>query len=250
MSPFKYVAKLHDGREAPLDSLTRGLVRCGALAGPLFMGAAVVQGLTRTGFDLDHQPISFLSLGSLGWVQRTNFVLAGLLMVAFAAGVRRILGAGPPRRLATISLGGLAVGLIIAGVFAPDPGFGYPRGTPDGTPKHLTYHSTLHGLGFTLSFICFALACIAFAHEAARRGRWFSVLATAVAAVAALALAVASGTSSVAVRDLVAAGILWSWVGVQSLRLLHISRQHGLGPAQTASAKSSRPRLADGRQSA
>jgi hypothetical protein len=242
MSPFKHEAK-HEPRQTPLDSLTRALVSCGALAGPLFLGAAIVQGLTRTGFDLDHQPISFLSLGSLGWMQRTNFGLAGLLMLAFAIGVRRILGARPGRRLAPIALGGLGVGLIIAGSFAPEPAFGYPRGTPDGPPNHLTYHSTLHGLGFTITFVCFALTCIAFARDAARRRQWFSALATAVAAVVAVALAIAPGNSTVAVRDLAAAAILWTWIGVQSVGLLNSSRrrpsasraglERGIVPAQT-----------------
>jgi hypothetical membrane protein len=244
MSPFDKDAKPLDHRQSHIDSLERGLVSCGALAGPLFLAAAIVQGLIRPGFDLDHQPISFLSVGRLGWVQQSNFVLAGLLMIAFAIGVRRVCGGLSSRRLAPIALGGLGIGLIIAGVFAPDPGFGYPPGTPDGPPKHLTYHSTLHGLGFTLSFICFAVACIVFAREAARRGNWFSVSVTAAAAVVAVALAVAPGNSTVAVRDLVAAGILWSWIGVQSLRLLQTGRYGSERPYNT-SAESSRLRLAE-----
>src|SRR6266487_4037678 len=152
MSPLNNAAKPLNHRQGHIDSLARRLVSCGALAGPLFLAVAIVQGLIRPGFDLDHQPISFLSLGGLGWVQQSNFVLAGLLMIAFAIGVRRVPNGLSSRRLAPSALGGLGIGLIIAGVFPPDPGFGYPPGTPDGPPRHLTYHSTLHGLGFTLAF--------------------------------------------------------------------------------------------------
>jgi hypothetical protein len=219
MSRFNHEEKLNSPSDVA-DPLTWTLVSCGALAGPLFLGTAIVQGLTRAGFDLAHQPISFLSLGGLGWIQRTNFVLAGLLTVAFAIGIRRLLRGQPGRRLAPLALGGVGLGLIIAGAFAPDPGFGYLPGTPDGAPTHTTYHSTLHGVGFSLSFICFALACFAFARESARQGNRLSVVATTIAVIVALAVALAPGNSTAAVRDLVAAGILWGWIGAQSLRLL------------------------------
>src|SRR5947207_141810 len=67
----------------------------GAVAAPLWFGVVVVQMLTRPGFDLRRHAISVLDLGDLGWVQVTNFVVAGLLMVACAAGLRRALRSGP-----------------------------------------------------------------------------------------------------------------------------------------------------------
>ena len=68
---------------------SRPLLLCGVVAGPLFATVAGMQILTRDGFSLRHQP---LSLGDLGWVQISNFILTGLLTVAFAIGVRRRLG--------------------------------------------------------------------------------------------------------------------------------------------------------------
>src|SRR2546423_14453404 len=73
---------------------TRALLACGAVAGPLFMVTALVQAFTRPGFDLRRHAISMLSLGDLGWIQVTNFVLTGVLAVALAFGMRR---APPPR---------------------------------------------------------------------------------------------------------------------------------------------------------
>ena len=54
----------------------------------------LVQAFTREGFDLRRHPLSLLSLGELGWIQIGNFVVAGLLVVAFAVGLRRVLHPG------------------------------------------------------------------------------------------------------------------------------------------------------------
>jgi len=87
------------------DARATALLQCGLYAGPVFLATSLVQGLTRAGFDLSHQPVSFLSLGSLGWLQRANFVVAGLLALAsrwgFGAHGAGVRGAGqrlPPRR--------------------------------------------------------------------------------------------------------------------------------------------------------
>jgi hypothetical protein len=44
--------------------------------------------VTRTGFRLTHHPASLLSLEESGWIQVANFIVSGLLIVAFAIGVR------------------------------------------------------------------------------------------------------------------------------------------------------------------
>ena len=73
---------------------TRRLLDCGIVAGPVFATTVAIQVLTRDGYDLTQHPISMLSLGELGWIQIVNFVLAGLLSIAFAVGMRRVLHSG------------------------------------------------------------------------------------------------------------------------------------------------------------
>src|SRR5688572_7967802 len=80
------------------DRATRVLVTAGAIAGPVFVLTAGVQTVSRDGFDLTRQPISMLSLGDAGWVQITNFILAGVVMLGFAVGAGRALRGGPSRR--------------------------------------------------------------------------------------------------------------------------------------------------------
>ncbi len=74
---------------ATTTDLTRTLLGAGVVAGPLFVGVAAVQAFTRTGFDLRRHPLSMLSLGEYGWIQVTNFIVAGVLSLLFAVGVAR-----------------------------------------------------------------------------------------------------------------------------------------------------------------
>src|SRR5690348_10220782 len=101
-------------RAAP--AWTRRLLACGALAGPLFVLTFLVAGATRAHYDPLRHPVSSLELGGQGWVQHANFVVAGLLTLALAAGLRRAL-----RTPAAVLVGLWALGLIGAGIFTTDP---------------------------------------------------------------------------------------------------------------------------------
>src|SRR5215831_7565091 len=74
--------------------LTRMLLACGIVAGPLFTVVGLTQALTRPGFDITRHALSLLSNGELGWIQVCNFLLTGLLFVACAVGMRQL---RPPR---------------------------------------------------------------------------------------------------------------------------------------------------------
>lgn len=207
-------AQVHD------EKVTRILLLYGLAAGPLFLSVAITQALTRAGFSLAHQPLSFLSLGELGWVQQLNFVLSGILIMSLAAGTYRSFRHVTVGLLGALCLLGLSVGLIIAGLYPPDPGFGYPGGTPDGPPVRLTHQSAMHGLGFMLSFGFFALACVVLAIGDIKAGRRRQASYTLLSAIAALTLGMWPGTGAIALRDLAAAVTLWTWVTVHAARLL------------------------------
>src|SRR5881227_3806059 len=61
----------------------------GALAGPLFVITFLVAGALRAHYDPLRHPVSSLELGDHGWVQHASFVVAGLLTLLLAAGLRR-----------------------------------------------------------------------------------------------------------------------------------------------------------------
>jgi hypothetical protein len=102
-----------------------GLLACGALAGPLFIAVVLVQAVTRDGYNLSEHPLSLLTLGDLGWIQSANFVAAGALVAAFAVGLRRALR-GRGARSTPLLIAFFGLGLVVAGVFTPDPSLGFP----------------------------------------------------------------------------------------------------------------------------
>src|SRR5215510_13610204 len=131
---------------------TRALLTCAVVAGPLWWAVVLVQMLVRPGFDIRRHAISLLSLGDVGWIQVANFILAGALLVAGAFGMGRALDSGRARTWGSLLVGAFGLGLIGAGLFAPDPLNGFPAGTPDG-PGHLSGHGALHLLFSSASFL-------------------------------------------------------------------------------------------------
>ena len=110
---------------------TEALLACGLVAGPLFTTVALVQVLTRDGFDLATHPLSLLSLGDLGWVQISNFVATGMLSVAFAVGMRRALPSGRSGAWASGLYAAFGLGMVAGGVFVTDPSLGFPPASFD-----------------------------------------------------------------------------------------------------------------------
>jgi hypothetical membrane protein len=154
------------------SSLTRALLACGAVAGPLFVVVGLIQAFTIPGFDLRHQYLSLLSAGPLGWIQIANFVVAGLLTIAFAVGARQALRGGRMGTVRPLLIAGFGLGLVAAGVFVPDPALGFPPGTPDSIPKQISWHSLLHGVAAIVSFLFLFVACLVFAFRFARLRQW------------------------------------------------------------------------------
>jgi Protein of unknown function (DUF998) len=148
------------------------LLACSILAGPLFVAVGLLQAFTRDGFDLRRHPLSLLSLGGLGWIQITNFVVAGVLYLACAVGMWQVLRPGRSGTWGPLLVGGLGVGLIVAGVFVTDAGAGFPPGAPTGAPQQLSWHGILHEVGLIMAFVSCTAACLVFMRRFAARKQW------------------------------------------------------------------------------
>jgi len=203
-------------------TVTRALLACGLVAGPLYVVVALLQVLFRDGFDLSRQPLSMLSLGDLGWIQITNFVVGGLLAVGFAVGLRRALGGGRGGTWGPRLLGGYGLGLLAGGVFVPDPALGFPPGTPAGIPDPATWswHGLLHSFAPPLAFLALIVACFVFVRRFAglRQRGWAAY--SAATGVACLALSAWPGQDGLSVRLAVALLFGWAWVSALATRLL------------------------------
>jgi len=151
---------------------TRTLLACGAAAGPVYVITGLIEGFTRSGFDLRHQDLSLLSNGPLGWIHITLFLVTGVLLILGAVGARQALGQGGrgatwgPRLLTTYG-----VGLFAAGLFVADPMSGFPSGTPAGRPAHVSWHGNLHFISAAIAFLAFIVACFVFARRFSARGQ-------------------------------------------------------------------------------
>ncbi len=207
--------------ETNVRKRTRGWLCCGVILAPLFYAVVLIQAFTRAGFDVRRVPLSLLSLGDLGWIQIANFLLAGLLALACAVGFRRALaghrgGVFGPLLIATYGLG-----LIIAGVFHPDPGYHFPPGV--GAPAEMlpvmSDHAKVHSLGFVIVVLSLIVACFVFARGFRARGQHgWSVYSAATGLVTPVLLVSAVATSTVGLI-IVMGAVSFGWVSVIAARL-------------------------------
>jgi hypothetical protein len=152
------------------DSARRGLLRCGAAAGPLFVSVFLTEGATRPDYSPLRHPVSSLSLGPRGWVQVANFAAAGMLYAAGAAGLARSSRHAACGGIGAAALGAASLGLVGSAVFRTDPVSGYPPGTPD-TPAKTTAVGTAHTVAAVPIFLGIPAAAFACAWRFHRIGR-------------------------------------------------------------------------------
>src|SRR5882762_1623043 len=74
----------------PTKNVTRSLLGYGVLAGPFYVVVSLIQAFTRAGFDLTRHAWSLLANGGPGWIHTVNLLLSGLMVIAGAAGMRRM----------------------------------------------------------------------------------------------------------------------------------------------------------------
>jgi hypothetical protein len=189
------------------------LLLLGAAAGPLYVGIGLVEALTRQGFSLAHHDLSLLSNGPFGWLHSVLLVVTGLLVLAGAAGVRRVATGSVwgPRLLAVYG-----VGLCGAGLFRADPMSGFPPGTAAGRPAHVSWHGTLHFLTGAIAFVALIAACMVFRRMFARAGqpsraRW-SLLTGVVFTAAFVGIATGSSAVGVVIAFEIAVVISFAWL--------------------------------------
>jgi hypothetical membrane protein len=89
------------------------------IAGPvLFAAGFLVLGIVRhDDYDAIAQQVSDLTAGPYGWAQQLNFVVFGLLLLAFAVGLQLSVRATPAWAVGPAILALNGVGLVLAGHF-------------------------------------------------------------------------------------------------------------------------------------
>jgi hypothetical protein len=210
-------------------SSTSALLICGAVAGPLFTVVALIEMLVRPGFDLRRHDLSLLSNGDGGWIQIANFVVAGLLTIVGAIGMKRVLRAGRGRTWAPLLIGIYGLGYIGAGMFLADPMNGFPPGTPSGPPASASWHSWMHLISGSLGFLALIAACFVFASRFASLGlrAWVVCSAAAGIVVTVAVVGISSGSQQpiVIIGFFTAATVGWAWLSAVSIHLVQQFRR-------------------------
>lgn len=207
--------------------VTRLLIAGGAIGSLLFILVLLVEGATRSGYDAWRQAGSALSLSDQGWMQITNFIVCGLLILGFAVGVRQTLQRGRGATWGPILLAVVGIGLIIAGIFVTDPAQGYPPGTPPGPTLHSTLHGNIHFfIGGIAFFSGLPASCFVLARRFASDPQWKGWVASSVAAgVLMLAFFIAFAIASVhsgpaGLLERLSIGVGMAWMAFFAFRLL------------------------------
>lgn len=148
-------------RRTPSVSTTMGkdesgwhwLLWAGIIAPILFATIFTVDGALTPGYSAYNEAISYLDLGRYGWIQRANFVVFGMLLMAFTTGyvkhIRPILEGGWLSIVTSLFV--LSdLGWIMAGLFVPNPYL---------APQN-SGHALLHQIASIIVFLPFALALV------------------------------------------------------------------------------------------
>jgi hypothetical protein len=226
---------LDSTRDSRDDSITKLLLTGGAISGPLFIIVFLIEGATRADYSPLLHPISSLSFGEMGWIQATNFIISGLLFLAFAIGLRRVFRVetepsngqvwGP------ILIGIIAICLIGAGLFTSDPLNGYPPGTPLMSMER-SLSGFIHDSFGAPVFLGLPIACFMFGRRFSKQGRRDWSIYSVLSGIVMMTFFVLADAGFFQVPILVdVAGLLqrisitagWMWI---SLLAIHYLRDH------------------------
>lgn len=199
---------------------SRRLLAAGVVAGPLYAVTVVAQYFLRDGYDPTRHAASVLANGDYGWVQITNFLVAAVLTVAAAVGLRRsgLAGTWAPRLV-----GVFGISLIGAAVFVADPVEGFPPGTLASAAETVSWHGLAHLAAGAVGFTCLAVACFALGRRLRRSGERGAGRYSHVTGIAILGGFMAIAASAGATWGVLAftAGIVagWVWISVTCARV-------------------------------
>lgn len=213
-------------------AVTRSLLGYGVLVGPFYLMVGVLQGLFKPGFSFARHPLSVLANGDYGWVQTANFAISGLMVIAAAIGVSRVVGRAG--RGTVIALGVYGVCVALAAVFRADPVDGFPVGTPLGMPTTISTMGMLHFVFGALGFTCFGVSALLAWRMLARRGadaRSMSRVSFVSGLVVLLGFFGGFALPSPVVGIWISVVVGWAWLAVLSLYMYRVSPDPNCAPA-------------------
>lgn len=205
-------------------AVTRSLLGYGMIVGPIYLAVGIAQGLVRDGFSFKRHALSILANGPGGWVQTANFAVCGLMVIAAAVGISRVIR--PQSRATSWFLGAFGVSMMLAAVFRADAMDGFPAGTPLGMPTTISTMGLLHFVVGTLGFVSLGVSAMLASRAMSRRREpalaRFSLIAGLVVIIGFFGPAFVPGVGGVAGIWL-SVVVGWTWLAVLSRHLYGVS---------------------------
>jgi hypothetical protein len=201
--------------EIRANRVTRSLLGYGVLAGPFYITVSLAQALTREQFDVTRHAWSLLSNGSLGWIQITNLVLTGLMILAAAVGLARAVPQSPwTARL----VGVFGASMLAAGVLRADPAMGFPAGTPAG-PGTVSWHGIGHLAAGGIGFLCVIAATYVLARRLPRGLAAYSRVSGTLFLAGFAGIASGNQAPGFTLGFVAAVVVIFAWLAAMSVRL-------------------------------
>ncbi|CAN5192703.1 DUF998 domain-containing protein [soil metagenome] len=209
---------------------TRFLLTCGVIAGPIYVIVGTFQIFIRPGFDMSRHALSLMSNGPLGWIQISNFIVTGVLILACAIGMRRALYPGKACTWGPILLFVYGLGLIGAGIFIADPALGFPPGTPDDKVS-ISLPGILHFFSGAVGFFGLIAACFVFTRRFFAFGLpgwgWFSLASGILFLASFMGVASGAGKPILIVAFYLGVALAWTWISAVSLLIMRQPHHEG-----------------------
>ena len=188
------------------------LAAAGIFAPVVFTVGFVVQGFLRTDLRLGYNPIaqevSDLTAGPFGWVQQVNFIVFGLLIIAFAAGLSRGVRAAASWMVGPALVGWNGIELMIAGFF--------PRS--ENAAGHIYDPLGVHMMNGMIFFLNIGIVLVVLSLRFARDERWRDLaLFTRVSGITLFVMSVLNGYFAEAAGD-----PLHPWLGLFQRMILAV----------------------------
>lgn len=197
--------------------MTETMLIVGGVSAMVFLAVLLIEGALRSGYDPTYHTGSELSLGDRGWIQIANFVQMGVGMLAFAAGVYRILNTAAGALLLAI----FGLGMITSGVFVTEPIRGYPPGAATGTSEEPSWQHKIHEVSGPVAFLAIFGACLTLAGRLDGFWRLYTLFTAVVG------LGLTMGTALAYQREAAKLGLIqrglilvyWSWIVLLGMHL-------------------------------
>ena len=151
-----------------MSSSQRQLAIWAGIIGPVvFVSVFLLEGWLRPGYSPLSAYVSALSLGPRGWIQISNFIIFGALLLVFTLGVANEFRSGKASRGGLILLAIIGVCYLASGPFVMDPA---------GTPlSQATFHGTLHGILGGIVFLLMPISCFVFLRRFRADPQWHAL---------------------------------------------------------------------------